>query len=1258
MIDTRINNRYLIKSELGRGGMGIVYHAHDTLLERDVAVKVLWTGALGSQGRARLLREAQAAARLNHPNIINVYDAGDTDGLSYIVMELLTGDSLFERKPESMDEILNVLRQIAEALEHAHSHGIIHRDLKPENVISTRDGVAKLTDFGLSRSISARISQEGSIVGTVYYLAPEQALRQDIDFRADLYALGVMAYEMVTGRLPFTADDPLGVISQHLNAPVVPPSTYNSNLPPALEALILRLMSKDPDDRPQSAAEVLHALDRIYEDPQDYDTTILAGLSPLDRLVRGRLIGRQAEFNQIKSIWRDILREKHTAENGREHVLVISGDPGIGKTPLIKEVRSLAQVSGARVLLGECFERENAPYAPIIQILREAQPLPDTLPDLVVAALGTLAPDLAQRPVPDKPPLSPISEQQRLFESLFSVFATLSERQPLLVILEDAQWADGNTLLFLRHLARRGRATALRLMIILSYRPGEIEDRGAFQSLLLDLNTERLSAEIHLQPFDREQTRALLSTMFMQEISENFLDAVYQVTEGNLFFIEQICRALIEEGRLMCVDGHWQITGAEDLELPQSVRMALQVRINRLPESAQEVLRMAAVIGREFHFEILRRACERQNEDALIEAIELAERAQLITEAAASPGSRIPAVGAAASERFVFAHALIPATLREELSSLRRRRIHRRVAEALESVFPDDLEALAYHFGLAGDQEKARLYTTRAGDRARKLYANVEALGFYNDALALTPTDHPDRFHILAARAQVYGVLARREAQRADIEAMLQIAEAQNNQAMLADALTALADLFLATDSFFAPEPSQRAVEIARALQDPLREGRALRCMGWSAWNNHKYHESLSALEIAVTRFRQAGLLAEAAECLHLLSLVTGLQGLGEMAISQKYAEDAIQTSRLAGDPRQEAISLRRLAIVKMGLSQHEEALSLSHQALTLHRELGDRMEECHALNAIAVIHAMMGQHDQALPAFHESFSLAAAIGSTTSLWMAFANLEWYHYRREGLFEEGLAFADEVLARPETRKDPVMVANIHRQKAEAYAAIGRYANALSMLREAVVLVDRHASPSVQADVRLQIAMVHANMGRFQEAEKALEEARALSQKLERPNDVAILHVTEAEIARRAWEAGDLKRIHRAAGQIEQAIHLLRATPWSYELAYALTTATWIALAQNQAERALDLANESSSLLTGDPVRPEGWEYVQACALWANGRDEEANERLEQAYQRVMRVANALRDPESRKAWLEDVYYNRQIVNDWVSYHGL
>ncbi len=269
MIGTVLDERYRIDSELGQGGMGTVYRAHDTLLDRDVAVKVMSETALGTEGRVRLMREARATAQLNHPNIVSVYDAGETDpstssgqAAPFIVMELVEGESLHDRRPEALDDILAIARQVCAALDHAHAHGIIHRDLKPENVMILPDGTAKLMDFGLARSAASRLTAEGTLIGTVFYLAPEQALGAEIDHRADLYALGVTLYELTTGVLPFTAADPFAVITQHLNTPVVPPRAKNAQIPSALDNLIVQLLSKDPQDRPASAAEVLQALEQ------------------------------------------------------------------------------------------------------------------------------------------------------------------------------------------------------------------------------------------------------------------------------------------------------------------------------------------------------------------------------------------------------------------------------------------------------------------------------------------------------------------------------------------------------------------------------------------------------------------------------------------------------------------------------------------------------------------------------------------------------------------------------------------------------------------------------------------------------------------------------------------------------------------------------------------------------------------------------------------------------------------------------------
>jgi non-specific serine/threonine protein kinase len=329
MIGTLINERYRLDSELGRGGMGTIYRAHDTLLDRDVAVKVLSDTTLNTESRARLLREAQAAARLNHPNIVSVHDAGEAEpAVPFIVMELVQGEPL--QVGHSLEQTLSIAGQVCAALEHAHAHGIIHRDLKPENILIASDGCAKLTDFGLARTVASRLTTEGAIVGTVFYIAPEQALGGEIDHRADLYALGVMLYELTTGQLPFTGDDLLAVISQHLQAPVVPPSTHNAEIPPALDALILRLLSKQPDDRPASAAEVRHSLEDLSR-PKDIPAAYLPESPKISGLCPNNLPAQATPFIgravQLAAVRRELIRPE-------VRLLTLTGPGGTGKTRL------------------------------------------------------------------------------------------------------------------------------------------------------------------------------------------------------------------------------------------------------------------------------------------------------------------------------------------------------------------------------------------------------------------------------------------------------------------------------------------------------------------------------------------------------------------------------------------------------------------------------------------------------------------------------------------------------------------------------------------------------------------------------------------------------------------------------------------------------------------------------------------------------------------------------------------------------------
>src|SRR5215212_6759146 len=266
---TRVGDgRYVVQSFLGEGGRKRVHLAHDTALDRDVALAIVKTEGLDERGRVRVRREAQAMARLgDHPHVVTVHDIGEERGEPYIVSQYMAGgavEDLLEQAPErrlDIETTLRVARGICAALEHAHRSGIVHRDLKPANVWLTADGTAKLGDFGLAFSLeNARVTRTGAIVGTAAYMAPEQALGRPPDASSDLYSLGAMLYEMATGRPPFVGDDVVSVISQHANAEPVAPSWHVEDIPDDLERLILDLLQKSPADRPQGAAAVLERL--------------------------------------------------------------------------------------------------------------------------------------------------------------------------------------------------------------------------------------------------------------------------------------------------------------------------------------------------------------------------------------------------------------------------------------------------------------------------------------------------------------------------------------------------------------------------------------------------------------------------------------------------------------------------------------------------------------------------------------------------------------------------------------------------------------------------------------------------------------------------------------------------------------------------------------------------------------------------------------------------------------------------------------
>ncbi|MDD2720013.1 MAG: serine/threonine-protein kinase [Gallionella sp.] len=256
--------RYEVLGELGQGAMGVVYKAKDPLIDRQVAIKTISLSLAGDEideYEGRFYQEAKAAGRLNHPNIVTIYDVGKSDDIAYIAMEFLQGRELRDIMRDDGDmpveQVLDIVAQVASGLAYAHEHGIVHRDIKPSNIMVIRDGLVKITDFGIARMASSAVrTQTGMVLGSPKYMSPEQVLGKDIDQRSDIFSLGVMLYEMLTREAPFSGENVNAIMYQTLNAIPKSPSQLNSGVPEMLNFIVAKALAKERDDRYQNAKDL------------------------------------------------------------------------------------------------------------------------------------------------------------------------------------------------------------------------------------------------------------------------------------------------------------------------------------------------------------------------------------------------------------------------------------------------------------------------------------------------------------------------------------------------------------------------------------------------------------------------------------------------------------------------------------------------------------------------------------------------------------------------------------------------------------------------------------------------------------------------------------------------------------------------------------------------------------------------------------------------------------------------------------------
>jgi len=734
-------NRYQIIRELGRGGMGIVYLAHDPLLERDVAIKVISPELLTPEAVERFKREARVVAKMEHSGIVGIHDIGEHVGSLFFVMPFAKGTNLRTLMREgtlSLGDVIDVGIHTAEALDYSHSQGVVHRDIKPENIMVSRQDSeihVRVTDFGLAVATTEnRLTRTGSFVGTIAYLSPEQLSTKATDHRSDIYSLGIVLYECLTGQPPFTGEVQ-SVLYRIAHETPDSLSLRGADVREELESIVMQCLEKDPSRRPQHAKEVAEALTRYRSKLQMSDRAQKLSMIYKPSVIGQRppasaFVGREKEFGDLQR------RLSMAALQAECQFAVIAGEAGIGKTRLLEELEQIAKAKNIRVLHTRFVELDQAfPFQGFCEVIQEYFHLKMATSSSGPVDFTDLAPDLVSL-FPVLAEMNEITGGQKLavggeakkiqdrtyiFDLLARTFVRIGGGKPLLIIFEDLHNAD-ISLEALQYVVRRLGPTPI--FIVGTYRSGEVDKHHPVSKMINSFKGDRRFLSIQLDPLSATEHSALMESLIgSSNLEKSFVDQLYEATEGNPHFTKELVRSLIDSGKIVQTEtGSWNLSGEAALSseaLPPTIQETVEKRIERLPQDWREILSIASVLGRTFAFRDLETLAEEKGK--LEDIVDGLITQGFIEEERGSRGDLL-----------TFSSGVVRDVLYAQVPRRRRRSLHRRYAEELEKRNANRLEQiypmLVHHYQEGDVAEKVIEFGLAVARKSLNAFSAEDAL--------------------------------------------------------------------------------------------------------------------------------------------------------------------------------------------------------------------------------------------------------------------------------------------------------------------------------------------------------------------------------------------------------------------------------------------------------------------------------------------------------------------------------------------------
>jgi len=999
-------SHYEILEMLGEGGMGAVYKARDIELNKIVAVKIISRQTTQIEElKRRFHREAEAGMRLNHPNIVKIYEIGEQNGTHFISMEYVEGKTLkklIEDGPLESSKVIEIAIAASEALREAHNASIIHRDIKSENIMLTSEGTVKVMDFGLAKVQDASIlTVEGSILGTLSYMSPQQAIGEAIDNRSDIFSLGVVLYELLTGKLPFIGDYEMAVIYSILNEEPLGIREINDAVPKTLEKIILKALRKDPKQRYQDADELIDELEKakkIIKGELLLDEETSVGEETFIKEERGfhaKLAGRNEHLDKLKAIL-------HRTAVGEGHIIFVTGEAGIGKTRLILELEKYSSILKARTLKCRCIFNQGAyPYQPFVDAIKsyfEIKGIADNTN--LELFLVENAPELTNALPVIKLFLNInqsdniiIENKEQIWDAIFRLLKKISEERPLIIFIDDLHWADEDTLNLLHYIGRN--SVNRRILLIGTYRPEDLSVDADGKSPRIieikhELSREGILSVIELNRLSEADIFSITDSLFPNaHFDELFYQILFNETEGNPFFIIETLKLMKLEEIIYQADGNYFLKeNYHQISIPAKVQDIIMRRIERIDKNDRDILEIGAVEGESFHSGTIKH-CLEINKLELLRKLQFLEREHHIVHPA--------------DKMYRFDHAKIRDALYDSIAPELRSEYHLLVADYfIENYKEDEVQApnIAQHLLKGGEGLRALPFVITAANRAKLVFANEQAIYFFNQAEEII-SQNPSipASEVIKQNQIIYE-------NRGDLLALI-----GKHDAALEDynKVTILPDI-----------PLQMQVELN------LKKGIVLLSKG----ENEIALEIFSSVESNIEEYLKKAKKEESdsgkikldfnvEDLLNAMGKIKIFKAQifksrGKYNIAQKEINEGLALLKEEGNYKEKGQAYNNLGNILFDLGDYEDSAEMYTKSLELREKISDKKGIAETYNNLAIVYCDQGNYQKAAEALEKSIHIMKQIGFRVGIAGTSLNLGAI-YQDQGKYEEALVLYKKVL---------------------------------------------------------------------------------------------------------------------------------------------------------------------------------------------------------------------------------------------------